>query len=206
MVANIQKGLIFLISTHVALLGFVLIATLYGFSQPLLPIHILWLEFFIDVSASIAFEREPEEPDLMRRPPRPRGKPLLTRELLLRISGAGAWTAFGALFIIATHPGGLDHARWVAFNALVFGQVVRAYANRSLVRPVLSLSRNTVLLVACAVSLLAQLAIPYVPLLADTFRAAPLDASDLFLVGVVALAPALLAEIIRAVTRRTWVA
>ncbi len=206
MVANIQKGLVFLISTHVALLGFVLIATLYGFSQPLLPIHILWLEFFIDISASIAFEREPEEPDLMRRPPRPRGTPLLTRELLLRISGAGAWTAFGALFIIATHPGSFDHARWVAFNALVFGQVVRAYANRSLVRPVLSLRRNTVLLAACVVSLLAQLAIPYVPLLADTFRAAPLDASDLLLVGVVALVPALLAEIMRGLRGRAWVA
>jgi Ca2+-transporting ATPase len=57
-VDNIQKGLVFLVSTHVALLGFVLIATLAGFSQPLLPIQILWLELFIDMSTSVAFERE----------------------------------------------------------------------------------------------------------------------------------------------------
>ena len=59
-IANVQKGLTFLLSTHVALLGFILIATIAGFSQPLLPIQILWTELFIDLSASVAFEREPE--------------------------------------------------------------------------------------------------------------------------------------------------
>jgi Ca2+-transporting ATPase len=206
MVANIQKGLIFLVSTHVALLGFVLIGTLYGFSQPLLPIHILWLEFFIDIAASVAFEREPEEPDAMSRPPRPRDRPLLTGRLLARIAGAGAWTAVGALFIMATHPGGVDHARWVAFNALVFGQVMRAYANRSLTRPILSLGRNSLLLGACLFAILAQLAIPHVPALAEAFRATPLDAEELALIGIVALAPAILAEVVRAVFRRPWVA
>jgi Ca2+-transporting ATPase len=206
MVANIQKGLVFLISTHVALLGFVLVATLYGFSQPLLPVHILWLEFFIDVSASIAFEREPPERDLMRRPPRPRNKPLLDTGLLGRLTVAGAWTALGALTIIATHDGGLDHARWVAFNALVVGQVVRAYANRSLTTPVLALRRNGALLAACVVALAAQFAIPYVPVLADTFRAQPLNAGDWLLVALVALLPAILADLIRGWRKRPWVA
>ena len=72
-VDNVQKGLVFLISTHVALLGFVLIATLAGVGRPLLPLQILWLELFIDVSTSVAFERERPEPDLMTRPPRERG-------------------------------------------------------------------------------------------------------------------------------------
>jgi Ca2+-transporting ATPase len=66
-VANVQKGLTFLVSTHVALLGFILVATIAGLSQPLLPIQILWAELFIDLSASVAFEREPEEPGAMRR-------------------------------------------------------------------------------------------------------------------------------------------
>ena len=61
-VDNVQKGLIFLISTHVALLGFILIATLYGFGQPLLPLQILWLELFIDLSTSVAFELERPSP------------------------------------------------------------------------------------------------------------------------------------------------
>ena len=88
-IANVQKGLVFLVSTHVALLGFLLIATLAGFSLPLLPLQILWLELFIDLSTSVAFEREPEEPDAMRRRPRPRAIPLLTDALLVKITAAG---------------------------------------------------------------------------------------------------------------------
>ena len=85
-VDNVQKGLIFVLSTHVALLGFILIATIAGFGQPLLPIQILWLELFIDLSTSVAFELEKAEPDLMRRPPRRRGVPLMTGGLLGRIA------------------------------------------------------------------------------------------------------------------------
>jgi P-type Ca2+ transporter type 2C len=206
MVANVQKGLVFLVSTHVALLGFILIATIYGFSQPLLPIQILWLELFIDVSASIAFEREPEEPGQMRTRPRRRGQPLLTGGLLGRIAGAGAWTAVGALYLMASHPGELDEARWLAFNVLVVGQLVRAYANRSLAQPVSRLGANRVLLSACLVALVIQVVIPYVPPLADAFRAVPLGLQEWLLVAGVALAPALLAELVRGVRGRIWIA
>jgi Ca2+-transporting ATPase len=72
LVANVQKGLIFLVSTHVAMLGFIFIATVAGYSQPLLPIQILWLEVFIDMLTAVAFEGEAEEPGTMSRPPRPR--------------------------------------------------------------------------------------------------------------------------------------
>ena len=135
-VDNVQKGLVFLLSTHVALLGFILIATIAGFSQALLPIQVLWLELFIDLSASIAFEREPAEPDIMTRPPRPPGRPLLTRELLARIAGAGGFSAVAALWLMTASGAGLEHGRWLAFTALVLAQAVRAYANRSLVLPV----------------------------------------------------------------------
>ena len=142
-VDNVQKGLIFLISTHVALLGFILIATIYGFGQPLLPLQILWLELFIDLSTSVAFEREPEEPGIMVRPPRDRRIPLLSNEILARIVGAGGFSAVAALVIMVTHPGTPEHARWLAYTTLVCAQVVRAYANRSLTVPLHRLGRNT---------------------------------------------------------------
>ena len=63
-VDNVQKGLVFVVSTHVAFLGFILISTIFvAERQVLLPLQILWMEFFIDLSTSIAFEREPAEPD-----------------------------------------------------------------------------------------------------------------------------------------------
>src|SRR4029079_3590704 len=55
-VDNVQKGKEFLMSTPGVLFGFILIATIAGSSQALLPIQVLWLELFIDLSASVAFE------------------------------------------------------------------------------------------------------------------------------------------------------
>jgi len=205
-VANVQKGLVFLISTHVALLGFILIATLAGFSQPLLPLQILWLELFIDLSTSVAFEREPEEPGAMTRPPRPRDRPLLDRPLLARIAGAGGFSAVAALVLMLVHEGSPEHVRWLAYTTLVVAQIVRAYANRSLARPVVTLRPNGFLLAACLFVLTFQVSIPYVPPLAAAFRATPLFASDWAIVAVIALAPAVLAEVIRATTHKEWVA
>jgi Ca2+-transporting ATPase len=205
-VDNVQKGLVFLVSTHVALLGFLLIATLAGFDQPLLPIQILWLELFIDLSTSIAFEREPAEPDLMTRLPRPAGRPLLTNGLLARIVVAGGYSAVAALVLMANHDGGFLHARWLAFTALVVGQAVRAYANRSIREPVHRLRRNGFLLFACAAATVVQIGIPYVPPLADAFRATPLEPLDWLFVGIVAVLPAIVAESVRTLRPgTTWV-
>ncbi len=51
-----------------------------------------------------------------------------------------------------------------------------------------------------------QAAIPSIPVLAEAFHATPLDASDWAIVVVIALVPAVIAETVRTVTGRTWVA
>jgi len=205
-VANVQKGLVFLVSTHVAMLGFIFIATIVGYGQPLLPIQILWLEVFIDMLTVVSFEIEREEPDAMRRPPRPRHEPLLTTSILGRIALAGGFSAAAALVLMEAHPGGFEHARWLAYTALVAGQAVRANANRSLTYPVLRLRPNPLLLGGAIVTVAVQAAIPYLPGVAAAFRATPLEASDWILVAIVALLPAAVAEVVRMAGRRTWVA
>jgi Ca2+-transporting ATPase len=205
-VDNIQKGLVFLISTHVALLGFIFLAALAGTTQALLPIQILWLELFIDIVTAVAFEREPAEPGLVDRRPRTPGEPLLSRPILLRVAVAGGFSAAAALAVVTVLGGPPDHARWLAFTILVVAQVVRAYANRSLRTPIHRLGVNPFLLGACALVIVVQFLIPYVPPLAEAFRAVPLGASDWLLVAVVALAPALVAELVRARTGALWVA
>jgi Ca2+-transporting ATPase len=205
-VANVEKGLVFLTSTHVALLGFILIATVAGFGHPLLPLQILWLELFIDLNASVAMEREPAEPGLMRRPPRPRDRPLLTRHLLMGIAAAGGATALGAFVLMLTADGSPEHARWLAFTALVFGQLARAWANRSLSQPVTRLPINGFMALACVVAAATQLLIPYLPALASAFDASPLSLLELLLIAAVALAPAVLAQLARMPRPVAWVA
>ncbi len=197
-VDNVQKGLVFVVSTHVAFLGFILISTIFvAERQVLLPLQILWMEFFIDLSTSIAFEREPPEPELMDRPPRHAEQPLLTNGILGGIVGAGGFTAVAALVVMLTHGGGFDHAAWLAYTTLVVSQCVRAYWNRSVREPIHRLGRNGFLLGACLVAVAIQVLIPYVPPLAEAFRATPLDLADWLLVGVVAFVPALVAELVR---------
>jgi Ca2+-transporting ATPase len=205
MIANVQKGLVFLLSTHVALLGYVLIATLAGFSTPLLPIQILWMEFFIDLSSTVAFEREVHEPDSMTRPPLPRGQPLIDRALLVGIALAGGFSAVAALGLALWAAGSAVHLAWLALTTLVVAQLVRANANRSLRGSLFRLGSNTVLLGMAVTWLSVQAAIPYIPPLAEAFRASPLSGTEWLLVAVIGLTPAVLAEVMRRFGRR-WVA
>jgi Ca2+-transporting ATPase len=144
----------------------------------------------------------------MRRPPRHAERPLLTNGLLGGIVGAGGFTAVAALVVMLNHGGGFEHAAWLAYTALVVSQCVRAYWNRSVREPIHRLGRNTFLLGACLFAVVVQFLIPYVPPLAEAFRATPLDVSDWLLVALVAFVPAAAAELarMRGRGRTVWVA
>lgn len=133
----------------------------------------------------------------MSRPPRPRDRPLLDTPILVRIAISGGFSAVAALAILLVHPGELEHVRWMALTTLVLAQAVRAYANRSLRQPVLGLRPNTFLASVCVLVVLAQAAIPFVAPLAGAFRASPLSPVEWLIAGLVALAPATVAELIR---------
>ena len=205
-VANVQKGLVFLTSTHVALLGFILIATLAGFGQPLLPIQILWLELFIDLAASVAFEREPAEPDIMQRPPRPRGVPLLTRWIARADRRGGRRDRDRRTCATDRHRWrrgscSLGRLRCTRIQPTC-PRVREPVPHPSAARP----AANGFLAIACLVGGVVQLAIPYVPPLAEAFRATPLDGLELALVALVAVGPILVAEVVRSARRVVWVA
>jgi magnesium-transporting ATPase (P-type) len=120
--------------------------------------------------------------------------------------GAGAFSAVAALWLMTASDEGFQHGRWLAFTALVFAQSVRAYANRSLDLPVTSLRRNGFLLAACLVTVALQVLIPFVPPLAEAFRASPLGPSEWVLVMGIAFVPAVVAEAVRRAGRGPWVA
>jgi Ca2+-transporting ATPase len=164
------------------------------------------MELFIDASASFAYEREPAEPDVMRRKPRRSGQPLLNAGVLARLAIAGSFSAVAALWLMLSQSGSLAHATWLAYTTLVCAQVVRAYANRSLRTPVHRLGRNGVLLVGGVAVVVVQAALPFIPGVAEAFRASPLDIGEWALVGLIAFAPAVVAEVGRSMGRRLWVA
>ena len=68
---NIQKAMCYIVAVHVPTAGMALLPLLFGWPLVFYPVHIVFLEFVIDPACSIAFEAEPAEHDVMRRPPRP---------------------------------------------------------------------------------------------------------------------------------------
>ena len=138
---NIRKATRFVFAVHVPIIALTLVPTLLHWSPLLLPLHIVLLELLIDPACSVVFEAEPEEDDLMQRPPRPRvDSPFaLAQWLPAALQGAGI-----AALLLLGHAAMLSQgwsmvqARTVGFSALVLGVMLLILANRHPSRPVWS--------------------------------------------------------------------
>jgi Ca2+-transporting ATPase len=193
---NIQKATAYVLAIHVPIAGISLIPPLLGWPLVLMPVHVIFMELIIDPACSIAFEMEPEERDVMQRPPRhPRDK-LFTRRLIVRsvLQGLGALAAAALVFAVSVRHGLIESdVRMLTFSTLIVTNLLLIVTNRSLTRPMLAdwWTPNPALrwLGAGAVAILA--AILYVPLVRDLFRMSRPHADDA-LVIVMAGAGALL--------------
>ena len=67
---NLKKAIGYIFSVHIPIAGLALFPILFNLPLVLLPAHIAFLELIIDPACSTVFEAEPEEKDIMRRPPR----------------------------------------------------------------------------------------------------------------------------------------
>jgi Ca2+-transporting ATPase len=124
----------FTIAVHIPIAALSLLPLLLGFPILFTPVHIAFLELIIDPVCSIVFEAEPEEGDVMRRPPRDSTAPLFASALM-------AWSAFQGvciLLVVGTFFVGLLHlglaeaeARAAAFVALVAANFSLVVVDRS---------------------------------------------------------------------------
>jgi len=169
---NLQKAMMYIVAIHVPIAGIALSPLLFGLPIILTPVHIVFLELIIDPACSVAFEAEPEEGNVMKRPPRKREEPLLSRSrfTLSLLQGATVFAACMALFLWALHrdyePG---VARAMTFTAMILGNITLIYLNRSHTRPVLHL-HNPALWIVTALALLLLAAVLYVPFLGKLFQ------------------------------------
>ena len=92
---NLRKAMAFLLAVHVPIAGLAVLPVLLGWPLILLPVHIVFLELIIDPACSIVFESEPEDRNVMRRPPRPFGEPLFDRRTVGAQPAAGGRRAPG---------------------------------------------------------------------------------------------------------------
>jgi Ca2+-transporting ATPase len=192
---NLKKAVAYIFSIHVPIAGMSLFPVLFGFPLILLPVHIVFLELIIDPSCSIVFESEPEESDIMKRPPKRAKEGLFSRQIiaLSMLQGAVVLTVVLIVYLAATMQGlGETESRALAFISIVIANLGLIFTNRSWSETILHTVRRTnrALWVVVVGTLLFLGVVLLIPPLQDLFRFSPLGTIELmlsFTAGVVSV-------------------
>ena len=180
---NLRKSMSYILAVHVPIAGMALVPVLLGWPALLYPMHIAFLQLIIDPACSLAFENEPAEADVMRRPPRESAVPLF--------GGATLWLAFlqglGALaiallaYVWAAPTLPVTGARAFAFVTLVVANLALIFSNRSGTGSLWASLRapNPTLWILIGIAFALLLLSVYVPWAAGVLRFSPLPAHEL---------------------------
>jgi len=82
---NIRKFVFFLLSSNVAEIAIIFIATLSGLPTPLTAIQLLWLNLVTDGAPALALAMEKGDPDVMSQPPRPKDESVVNKSMRLGV-------------------------------------------------------------------------------------------------------------------------
>ena len=228
---NIRKFVFFLLSSNVAEIMIIFLATLAGLPAPLTVIQLLWLNLITDGAPALALAMEKGDPEIMKRRPRPPAEPVInsTMRLGIAVQTVAQTGAVLAAFVVgllwhlragdALPPGanpvaflmrydwrGLDvqTAETMAFLTLSLCELFRAYTVRS---ERLSLFRigvfsNRSMQYAVGLSLLLLGLVVSVPFLQPIFNTHFPSAREWAVVLGLALVPAIAEEITKWFLRR----
>jgi magnesium-transporting ATPase (P-type) len=206
---NLQKSLVFLLPTNGAQSLVILVAVLFGFTLPLDPVQILWVNMVTAVTLSLALAYEPAEPDLMTRAPRRPGGGILEPVYLVRVAYVSVLIAGVtiAVFFLARDQGlSTPQAQTWAVTMLSLAQAAYLFNSRYLressLRPAL-LTSNKVVWLSIGAMLALQLLFVYAPFMNVAFNSAPIGWEGWLVPLGLAVVVFLLVEGGKAVLRRT---
>ena len=181
---NLKKAMAYIFAIHVPIAGLSLLPVLLRWPLVLFPVHIAFLELIIDPACSVVFEAEPEEKDVMQRPPRSPKEPLFDRRTvgLSLMQGLGVLFIASFVFVVALYRGqGELDARALTFGTLIIANLGLILTNRSWSRTIVATldSPNRALWWVVGGALLFLGLVLYLPVLQDMFRFSRLHAVDL---------------------------
>ncbi len=199
---NIRKGTSYLLSVSFAELATIFFAVALGFPLPLLAAQILWINVVAEEFPAIGLALEPSHSDIMKRKPRDPKESMPSRPLMIYTLGIAATIVAGTLgmYIITLQSNpDLSYARTVAFVGLGFFTVYNAYSSRSLQESVFRMNPlgNKTLLMGIAASILAILAVVYIPFMQFIFETKPLTSESWILILITGLVVVLAAEVMK---------
>ena len=120
--SQLRRAVAFYLGAKIALVAVIAVPLALGLPAPFHPVHIVILELFMDVGASVAFVSEPPAPGAMDHPPRDPARRFLddTQLSSIALTAAALTTAVLPTFLLV-------HARWgtdMAIAAAVAGWLV----------------------------------------------------------------------------------
>ena len=183
---NLQKAMAYILAIHVPIAGMSLLPVLLKWPLVLFPVHIVFLELIIDPACSVAFEAEPEEEDIMHRPPRDPRKPLFNGSMvaLSLLQGLSVLVILLVVFLIALYRGqDVQEARALTFTTLVAANLSLILTNRSWSRTIWATlpSANVALGWVFGGAVVLLLLVLYVPFLRKLFHFTFLHPQDLMI-------------------------
>ena len=188
---NIKKVISWTLPTNAGEAMTIIVALLLGMTLPITPIQILWINLITAITLGIALAFEPTEENTMRRPPRPRGEPLLGGELvwyILLVSILCVCGVYGIYSYAIDRGYSIELARTLAVNTLVVMEIFTLFFIRNIYGTSLTwkavLGTKMVWMSVIAVTV-AQLAITYLPPLQKIFATEALPFLDgLLVIGI----------------------
>ena len=187
--SQLRRAVAFYLGAKIALVVVIAVPLALGLPAPFHPVHIVVLELFMDVGASVAFVSEPTAPGTMDRPPRDPASRFLDRAQLSAI------VLTTTALIVAVLPAYLIvRARWgagmgiaAAVAAWLIANVAVAWSLRA--RPALPLQRNIAFPIWALVALAAAAALSLTQA-GSTLGVEPLTTSALVITAAAAAAGA----------------
>jgi Ca2+-transporting ATPase len=187
---NLKKAIGYIFSVHMPIAGLALFPILFGLPLILLPAHIAFLELIIDPACSTVFEAEPEEKNIMSRPPRDLQERMFGRKSLALslLQGTSMLAGVIVVFLYALYMGkGEVEARTLTFATLVISNLTLIVANLSWSQSIIKTlcSENKALRYVLIGAISGLLLVLYLPALRSLFRFSLLHGDDLLIVFIV---------------------
>ncbi|KAK5861653.1 hypothetical protein PBY51_017112 [Eleginops maclovinus] len=187
---NIKNFVRFQLSTSIAALTLISLATLMNFPNPLNAMQILWINIIMDGPPAQSLGVEPVDQDVIRQPPRNVRDSILTRSLLSKVLLSALIIVCGTLFVFWRELQDnviTPRDTTMTFTCFVFFDMFNALSSRSQTRLVYELGfcSNRTFCFSVLGSIMGQLLVIYFPPLQSVFQTESLSITDLlFLVSL----------------------
>ena len=194
---NIIKFIYFLLCCNIGEIFVLFFALLLGFSRPLIPIQILWINLITDGFPALALGVDPPEEGIMKRKPRDPKESIFSQGRGRSIVEIGLLMSVLVLVGFQFLGGSGEHAQTVAFSTLVFVQLAHTFNARSEKKSIFNIGifSNKYLVGAVLLSVGLQISVVYTPGLQPLFGTVPLNMEEWVVILVLSSVVLLVGEL-----------